>query len=116
VAVFYRIQDLEKGSPDKAIITYVCASLGDIREEVSFWAIFQNNEGTFWIIHNLEHRDYVRMCGSAVMKLDFPGLEVPLSLVQRFSIGVIFVERLHGIPCISAVIESRVNNPIGASP
>lgn len=48
------------------------------------------------------------------MKPDFPGLEFPLSLIQRFSIGIGFAQGFDRIPCLCEMIECRINNTIRA--
>lgn len=62
VAVLNGIQDLEKCLAHKSVIANVPTPFGNVREKVSFRAIFQDNIGTFRIINNLEHGHYVRMC------------------------------------------------------
>lgn len=62
MAVFHGIQNLEKSLADKSIIAHIPTPLGDVGEEVSLGTIVQNDVGTFWVIHNLEDGDYVRMC------------------------------------------------------
>jgi hypothetical protein len=50
------------------------------------------------------------------MKLDLPGLEFPLSSIQRFSIGIGFAQGFDSIPGLGAMIEGGVNNPVGSRP
>jgi hypothetical protein len=50
------------------------------------------------------------------MKLDFSVLELSLSPIQRFSIWVGFAQGLDCVPGIGAVVERRVDDPIGTSP
>lgn len=116
VAVLHGIQDLEKGPPNKSIITHVCTSLGNIGEEVSLRTIFEDDKRAFQVIHNLEHRNYVRMDRGCVMKLDLSGLKIPLSLVQRLSIWIVFIQGLHRIPGQSVVVEGRVDDAVRTSP
>lgn len=50
------------------------------------------------------------------MKLDLPGLEFPLSSIQRFSIGIGFAQGFHRIPILGAVVERGVHNSVGSRP
>jgi len=45
---------------------------------------------------------------------DFPGLEFPLSLIQRFSIGIGFAQSFDRIPCLGEMIECRIHDTICA--
>lgn len=115
MAVLHGIQDLEKGPLDFGIIADVPTPLGDVGEEITLGTILQDYIGAVWIIHNLEHRDYVRVCGCGVVELDFPGLEFPLPSIQRLSIGIGFAQRFYRIPSAGDVIDRRVHNSIRAS-
>lgn len=62
MAVFHGIQDLKKSLADKSIIAYIPAPLGYVGEEVTLGTEVQHDVRAFWVVHNLEDRDYVRMC------------------------------------------------------
>jgi hypothetical protein len=116
VAVFHGIQDLEKGPLDKSIITHISPLFGDIREQVSFRAVFQHNIGTVLIIDDFQHGHYVRMGRSSIVELDLPGLELLLSAVQRLSIWVGFAQGLDCVPDASGMVESGIHYAICPGP
>jgi len=62
VAVFYGIQDLEKCLLDKRVIANIPSSLCNVGEEIALWTVFQNDICAIWVVHNLEHGNYVRVC------------------------------------------------------
>lgn len=114
VAMLHGIQELEERSADKSIIVHIPSPLGDIGEEISFRTVVQNNVSTLRVMHNLEHGHYVRMCRGFVMKLDFPGLEFPLSPIQRFSIGIGLAQGLDRVPCLGKVVDRRIYHTVRA--
>lgn len=114
VAVLHGIQDLEEGSLDQRIITYVSAPFGNVGEEVTFRAVLQNYKGAIRVIHNLEHRHYVGMCRSCIVERDLPGLELLLPSIQRSAIGIELVERLYSIPGLGVVVERGIHHSVGA--
>jgi hypothetical protein len=116
VAVFHGIQDLEKRLLDKPVIAHVPTPLRDIGEKVALWTVFQYDVCAIWVVHNLEHGNYVRVCRGCVVKLNLPGLELPLSSIQRFSIGIGFAQGFHSIPGLGAMIEGRIHNSIRSRP
>ena len=116
VAVLHGIQDLEKGAPDKSIITHISPFFGDIREQVSFWAVFQHNIGAVLVVDNLEHGHYVRVGRGGVVELDLPRLEFLLPAVQRLSIWVGLAQGLDCVPDASGVIEGGINHAICTRP
>lgn len=116
VAVLHGIQDLEEGAPDKSIITHISPFFGDIREEVSLWAVFQHNIGAVLVVDNLQHGHYVRVGRGSIVELDLPGLELLLSAIQRLSIWVGLAQGLNCVPDAGGVVEGRVDYAIRAGP
>jgi hypothetical protein len=82
MAVLYGIQDLEKGALDQVFVADILALLGDVGEQVTFWAVFHYDISAVRSVHDLDQRDYVWVCTSLVVKLDFPLLELPLARLK----------------------------------
>lgn len=101
---------------DKRIIANIPTPLCYVREEVALGTVFQNDVCAIWIVHDLEHANDVRVRCGRVMKLDLPGLEFPLPLIQRFSIGIGFAQGFDRIPGICAMIVGGVDHSIGSRP
>lgn len=62
VAMIHGIQDLEKCLLDKPIIANIPSPLRNVGEKVALWTVFQNDVCAIWVVHNLEHGNYVRVC------------------------------------------------------
>jgi len=62
MAMFHGIQDLEEGSLNIFVVAHVPTPLSDIGKEITLGTIFKDDVGTVWIVHNLEHGNYVRVC------------------------------------------------------
>ncbi len=114
MAMFHGIQDLEEGSLDLIVVAHVPTPFSDIGKEITLGTVFQNNVGAVWIVHNLEHRHYVRVCGRRIMEPYFPGLEFSLPAVQRVTIGRRFTEGLDRIPRMGEMVDCRIYHAIGA--
>jgi hypothetical protein len=54
MAVFNGIQNLEESALGHGIITDVFALLGDVGEQVTFWAVFDDNVCTVRSVHDLD--------------------------------------------------------------
>ena len=54
VAVFNGIQNLEESALGHGIVTHVLALLGDVGEQVTFWAVFNDNVCAVRSVHNLD--------------------------------------------------------------
>lgn len=114
MAMFHGIQNLEKCSSDKSIIVDIPTPLGDVGKEITLRAILQNNVSAVDTIHYLQHGNDVGMGRGCVVELNLPGLEFPLSSVQRLSIWIRLAEGLYCIPGSGEMVDSRVDNPVCA--
>lgn len=54
VAVFHGIQDLEESALGHGIVTNVLALLGDVGEQVTFWAVFNDNVCAVGGVHDFD--------------------------------------------------------------
>jgi hypothetical protein len=60
VAMFHGIQDLKECSADENIIANLPTPLRDVGKGVALWTVFQYDVCAMWVVHNLEHGNYVR--------------------------------------------------------
>jgi hypothetical protein len=109
VAVLNGIQDLEEGALDKIIIANVLALLGDVGEQVTFWAVLDYDIGAVWSIHDLDQRNYIGVSTGLVVELDLPLLELPLARLKTN-----LVERFYGIGNVCLDVHGSVDYSIGA--
>jgi hypothetical protein len=109
MAVLHSVQDLQECSLDKIIIANILALLGDVREQITFWAVFDYNIGAIWSVHNFHQGYYIGMSAGLVMELDLSLLELPLARLKSD-----LVEGLYSIRYVRLNIHSRVNNSIGS--
>ena len=114
VAVFYSIQDLKEYALGKIVLTDILSAFCDIVEEITLWAVLQDNEDAVRAVDDLQHGHHVGVGRSIPVQADLPGLEGHLSLVQRGSIGVELAERLDGIPDVGEYVDSRVDHSVCA--
>lgn len=109
VAVFYSVQDLKEYPLGKIVLTDILPALCDIEEEITLWAIFQDNKDAVRTVDDLQHGHNVGVGRSVPVQADFPGLEGHLSLIQGCPIGIEFAERLDGISDIGVDVDGRVD-------
>lgn len=112
--MFNGIQDLEENLLGQVILTNILASLGDVQEQVTFRAIFENNVDAIRLVHNLEHLDHIAVCGCQVVETNFTLLVGNLSALQRGSIHVELAQALDGIANSSVDVEGQVDDAIGS--
>ena len=95
VAVLNGIQDLEESPLGKGIITNVLALFGDVGEQVTLWAILNDNVCAVRGVHNLYQRNNIGMSTGLVVELDLPLLELLLSGLQGNLVQSI--DRIRGV-------------------
>lgn len=108
VAVLDGVQDLEEGPLGKSIITNELALLGDVGEQITFWAVFDDNVSAVWGIHDLYQRDYIRVGRGLVVELDLPLLELSLPRLQAE-----LVESLDSIGSVCVDVHGGVHYSVG---
>ena len=62
MAMLNGIQDLEEHLLGKIILTHVLSTLGNVEEEVSLWAVLQNDIDAVRIVDYFEHGNDVGVC------------------------------------------------------
>jgi hypothetical protein len=110
VAVFDSIQDLEESALGHGIITHILALLGDVGEQITFWAVFNDNVCAIRGVHDLDQRNNVGMSTGLVMELDLSLLELPLARLQTD-----LVECFYGIWNVGLDVDGCVYNAVGAN-
>lgn len=76
------IHDLEEDVLGLCILTQVISFLGDFGEEVTFWAVLQDDKGAIVRLEDLLHGHHVRMLAGLVVQPDLTILEAPLPRVD----------------------------------
>jgi hypothetical protein len=107
MAVLHGIQDLEEGPLDEIIIADVLALLSDVRKQVTFWAILDDNVGAIWGIHDLDQGYYIGMSAGLMVELDLTLLELALTGLKTN-----LVECLHGIRNVCLDVHGCVDDTI----
>lgn len=82
VAVLYSIQELKEDPLGQDVVAYEVTMFGNVCEEITFWAVFDNDISTVNIRNDLDKVDNIWMCASTVMQGDFPFLEPALSRIE----------------------------------
>jgi hypothetical protein len=114
VAMFNGIQYLQENALGQFILTHILTSFCNIEEQVTLWAIFEDNINAIRIIHYLVHRHNVRVRRCEIVEAEFPVLESNLSAVQWGAISVELAERLDGVPDSSVDVDSQVHHAVCA--
>lgn len=109
MAELYGVQNLEKCTLDHGIVAYVLALLGDVGEQITFRAVFDDNVGTVWGIHDLDQRDNIGMSAGLMVELDLSLLEFPLARLKTD-----FVKCLYCIWDASLDVHGCVHHSIGS--
>jgi hypothetical protein len=109
MAVLNGIQDLEKGPLDQIFIANILALLSDVREQVTFWAVFHYDVSAVRSIHDLDQGNYIRVCASLVVKLNLPLLKFPLARLKAN-----LVECLHGIRNVGLDVHGCIDDSISS--
>jgi hypothetical protein len=95
MAILDSIQDLEESPLGKSIITNILSLFGDIRKEVTFGAVLNNNICAVWGVHDLGKGYHVGMGAGTMVELNFSLLEFSLTRLEAK-----LVQRLHSIGCV----------------
>ena len=114
VAVGDGIQDLEEHILCCLVISDITAVLGDVQEEIPFWAVFHDNVGAVLVIEDPQQGNNVWVCRDLVMQAHLSVLEVLLSCVQWESIRSKLVQYLDGILDAGENILGKVDNTISS--
>lgn len=107
VAVLNSVQDLKESTFGPVIITNELALLSDVREEITFRAVLDDNVGAVRSVHDLNQRDNVRVRTSLVVELDLSLLKLALARLKAN-----LVKRLHSIRDVGLEIHGGVDNSI----
>lgn len=111
VAVLYGIQNLEKSTLGKEIVSNKLTSLSNIGKKIAFRAKLNNNKCTIKRIHYADQRNHVGVLTGQMMELDFSLLKLPLSGVESC-----FVEGFDCVRHMGMDVDGRINNTIGTYP
>lgn len=82
MAVLDGIQNLEESALGQGIITNVLALLGDVGEQVAFWAVLNDYIRAIGRIHDLDQRHHIWVGTGLMMQLDFTLLELALARLE----------------------------------
>ena len=103
------VQYLQECLFDQEVIANVVATFGYTRKEITFRAVFQDDIGAIYGIHDLDQRNHVGMMARVVMQLHLPLLKSSLSRIQSN-----FIQGLHCIWNPGMYVESFVHHSVGA--
>lgn len=109
VAIHDCVQDLQKSTSGKKIITDKVASFRDAGEQVAFGTKFNDHKGAVKAIHDANQRHHIGVTAGQVVELDLPLLELALSGVESE-----LVEGLHGVGDVGVNVDGGVDDSIGA--
>lgn len=109
MAVLDGVQDLDKSALDHGIVPHKLALLGDVGEQVTFRAVFNDNIGAVWGVHDFDQGNHVGMGTGLVVELDLPLLELALT---RFQTDL--VQGLDGIGHVGLDVHGCVHDSIGS--
>jgi len=109
VAVLDSIQDLEKSALGHGIVSNVLALLGDVGEQITFWAVFNDNVCAVGRIHDLDQRDDIRVSAGLVVQLDLTLLELSLARLKTD-----LVKCLYGIGDVGLDVHGCVDYAVGS--
>jgi len=79
MAVLNGIQNLEESPLSESIVANKFTLLGDVGEQVTFWAVLNNNVSAVRSIHDLYQRHHIGMGARLVMQLNLTLLELALT-------------------------------------
>ena len=109
VTVLDGIQELKKGGSGEVVIADVVAAVGDVCEEVAFWAVLEDDKGGVGIIDDVQHRHDAGMLAGLCVQVQLALLELALSVIEAES-----VECLYSIGNMSVYVEGDVDDTISA--
>ena len=108
MAVLHSVQDLEKGPLGKRIVANVLALLGDVREQVTFRAVLDDDVGAVRGVHDLYQGDNIGVGRGLVVELDLPLLELLLPGLQAE-----LVESLDSVGSVCLDVQGGVHYSVG---
>ncbi|KAL7355917.1 hypothetical protein ACKS0A_05821 [Histoplasma ohiense] len=111
VTVLHSIQNLEKSTFGKEIVSNKLAFVSNVGEKIALRAKLNNNKSTIKRIHYADQRNHIGMLTGQMMELDFPLLKFPLSRVQTC-----FVEGFNGVRHMGMDVDSGIHNTIRTYP
>lgn len=114
MAVLNGIQDLKEHLLREFILTNVLTALCDIQEEVTLWAVLENNIDAVRVVHNLQHGHHIWVRRCVVVQANLSLLVGNLAAFQWCSIGIVLAQALYSIPNSSVDIQGSVNDTICA--
>lgn len=82
VTMLNGIQNLQESMFGKTVVSNEMAVFGDIREQISFRAELDHNEGAIRAVENADQRNHVLVLTGLVMQSDFSSLDPSLACVQ----------------------------------
>ena len=109
VAVLDSVQDLEEGALGHGIVSDVLGLLGDVGEQVTFWAVFNDYVCAVGGIHDLDQRDDIGVSAGLVVQLDLTLLELSLARLKTN-----LVKRLYGIRNVGLDVHGCVDDAVGS--
>jgi len=110
MAVLDGIQELEENSSRQFIVANKVAALGDVGEEVTFRAVFHDDERAIRGLDDLHQGDDIGVCARLEVECDLPLLKALLSGVES-----IFGQSLHGIGCAGKDVHSIVDHSVSSN-
>jgi len=110
MAVLYSIQNLEKSTLGHGIIANELALLGDVGEQITFWAVLNHNIRAIRCIHDLDQRHHVWVGTGLMMELDLTLLELSLARLKTN-----LVQCFYGIWNVGVDVHGSVNNSISSN-
>lgn len=110
VAIFNSIQDLKESTLSPLVIADEFALLGDVREQVTFWAVLNDDVGAVRSVHDLDQRNNVGVNAGLVVKLNLTLLKLVLTRLEAN-----FVKRLHSIRNVGLDVHGGIDHSIGTN-
>lgn len=109
MAVLDGIQNLEESALGHGIVTNVLALFSDVGEQVTFWAVFNDNVCAVGGIHDLDQGNDIGMSAGLVVQLDLALLELSLAGLKTD-----LVECLYGVGDVCLDVNGCVHNAVGS--